>query len=279
MRWKPHLRHYLQVLTCVRQYGFCNYSTLCQGILTDINGTGCSKFFFDSGSDSGNLAQRWSIIKHTPRKKALQIYNLPWNLSVITNLSFFLSPTSICLTTAGVQSYCCMRAHARTQGMTPLDEWPARRRGLYTQPQNCHKTNTHVPGEIRTRNPCKREVIGLRLWFTSNRQTDRKAHNYNFITRIRDQLHNQYEAANEVVRILAAAIRMTPRRTTWLHTKQLHQYRQCVLITQSRLANEMDLNLNKVNHGESFKFNKWNGVRSPVGITTRHTSTKTDSCS
>jgi len=42
-----------------------------------------------------------------------------------------------------------------TLGRTSLEEWSARRRDLYMTTQNIHKTDIHVPGEIRTRNPRK----------------------------------------------------------------------------------------------------------------------------
>ena len=42
-----------------------------------------------------------------------------------------------------------------TLGKTPLDEWSARRRGLYLTTHNTHETEIHVLGGIRTHNPSK----------------------------------------------------------------------------------------------------------------------------
>jgi hypothetical protein len=43
-------------------------------------------------------------------------------------------------------------------GRTPLDEWSARRRDHYLPTQHSHKTDIHITGRIRTRNPSKREA-------------------------------------------------------------------------------------------------------------------------
>jgi hypothetical protein len=52
-----------------------------------------------------------------------------------------------------------------TLGMTPLDEWSARRRDLYlTTHKHSQETNIHAPGGIRTRDPSNRwhEIPRLR---------------------------------------------------------------------------------------------------------------------
>jgi len=42
-----------------------------------------------------------------------------------------------------------------TLSRTPLDERSAQRRDLYLTTHNIHKTDSHAPGDIRTRNPSK----------------------------------------------------------------------------------------------------------------------------
>jgi hypothetical protein len=58
-----------------------------------------------------------------------------------------------------------------TVGRTPLDEWSARRRGLYL---TTHTTKIHAPGVIRTQDRSRRAAIDLRLglrghWDRQNR--------------------------------------------------------------------------------------------------------------
>jgi hypothetical protein len=55
--------------------------------------------------------------------------------------------------------------HIQTRGRTPLDEWSARRRGLYLHrtTQHINTTNIHVPSGIRTRDPSNQAAADLRL--------------------------------------------------------------------------------------------------------------------
>jgi len=44
-------------------------------------------------------------------------------------------------------------------GRTPLFEWSVCRRVFYVTKQHSQDTDIHAPGEIRTRNPKKREAV------------------------------------------------------------------------------------------------------------------------
>jgi hypothetical protein len=83
----------------------------------------------------------------------------------ITDLSFFLSLTSLYLLIVGVDGYCCTRSHSMTHtlGRTPLGEGSARRRDLYLTTHKSQETDNHAPSEIRTHNPSKRAAAVPRL--------------------------------------------------------------------------------------------------------------------
>jgi hypothetical protein len=58
-----------------------------------------------------------------------------------------------------------------THGRTPLDEWSARRRGLYLHRTTKHidtETNINTPREIRNRDPSNRATFALRCVYTED---------------------------------------------------------------------------------------------------------------
>jgi len=91
------------------------------------------------------------------------------------------------------------RSHT-THGVTPLDEWWARRRELFlTTPT----TNIHALGEIRTHNPSKRAAAGPHL-NPLNAELNPichllallGAHHFFHISRIRDKPHGHWDPSS-----------------------------------------------------------------------------------
>jgi hypothetical protein len=100
-----------------------------------------------------------SISLHTVK------YQVPrdhWEHSMLSEFRSFIYSQALIVQDGHLASLSGFLDHTHTHGRTPLDEWSARRRGLYLHRTTQH-TNIHAPSMIRTRDPSNQAAADLRL--------------------------------------------------------------------------------------------------------------------